>query len=65
VDPRDVFSHPVSKGLVEMVSIVFTRVRGIGILRSSALPWCSEVFCALAHIHSPRIGVWCLRCAAS
>jgi hypothetical protein len=28
VDPGDVFSHPVSEGVVEMVSILFTRVRG-------------------------------------
>jgi hypothetical protein len=35
VDPRDVFPHPVSKGVVEMVSFLFTQMRGIGILRSS------------------------------
>jgi hypothetical protein len=35
VDPRDVFSHPVSEGVVEMVSILFTRLRGIEILRTS------------------------------
>src|SRR5215211_3597981 len=36
-----------------------------GVLGSSALPWCSDVFCAMAHIHSPKTGVCCLRCVAS
>src|SRR5215210_6030392 len=31
-----------------------------GVLRSSALPWCPDVFCALAHIHSPRTQVCCI-----
>jgi hypothetical protein len=35
VDPRDVLPLPVSEGVVEMVSILFTRVRGIEILGNS------------------------------
>src|SRR5215218_619158 len=37
----------------------FSEVRTHGVLRSSALSWCSEVFCAMAHIHSPKTGVGC------
>src|SRR5829696_5733001 len=40
---------------------LFTRLRGMGFLGSSALPWCSSVLCAMAHIHSPKTGVCCLR----
>jgi hypothetical protein len=36
-----------------------------GVLRSSAHSWCSDVFCAIAHIHSPKTGVCCPRCVAS
>src|SRR5215208_6556140 len=36
-----------------------------GVLRSSAHSWYSDVFCAMAHIHSPRAGVCCARCVAS
>src|SRR5215212_5991034 len=35
-----------------------------GVLRSSALPWGSDVLCAMAHIHSPHTGVCCLRYVA-
>ncbi len=31
MDPRNVFSRPVSEGFVEMVSILFTLVRGMDI----------------------------------
>src|SRR5215212_11691856 len=40
---------------------LFTQVRGIRILGSSALPWCSGALCFMAHIHSPHTGVCCLR----
>src|SRR5215211_2857688 len=33
----------------------------MGILGSSVLPWCSVVLSAMAHIHSPKTGVCCLR----
>jgi hypothetical protein len=36
-----------------------TALRNDGVLRSSALLWCSAVFCAMAHIHSPHAGVCC------
>jgi hypothetical protein len=36
-----------------------------GVLGSSALSWCSEVLCALAHIHSPHTGVSCVRYVVS
>jgi hypothetical protein len=38
---------------------LFTLVLGRGFLRRSALPWCSDVLCAIAHIHSASTGVWC------
>src|SRR5829696_2452263 len=60
---------PVSKSMevlqLTQRSGLFTGVRGIGILRSSAHSWYSEVFCAMAHIHSPQAGVCCARCVAS
>jgi hypothetical protein len=34
------------------------------VLGSSALLWCSDVFCAMAHIYWPETGVWCLRYVA-
>jgi hypothetical protein len=34
-------------------------------LRSSVLPWVSDVLCAMTHIHSPKTGVCCLRYVAS
>jgi hypothetical protein len=40
------------------------KVQLDGVLRSSVLPWCSEVLCALAHIHSLHTGVCCLRYVA-
>jgi hypothetical protein len=43
----------------ECVEWGFSEVRTHGVLRSSALSWCSEVFCAMAHIHSPKTGVGC------
>src|SRR5215216_3495923 len=46
-------------------SPLFTRVRRIGILRSSELPWCSGVLCATAHIHPPHTGVCCSRYGGS
>src|SRR5215208_6690163 len=49
----------------ECVEWAFSEVRTHGVLRSSALSWCSEVFCAMAHIHSPHTGVCCLRYVAS
>src|SRR5215211_1320532 len=39
----------------------FPNSFGIRILRSSALPWYSDVFCAMAHIHSPQTVVGCSR----
>jgi hypothetical protein len=35
VDPRNVFPSPVSEGVVEMVSVLFTQVLRSGILGSS------------------------------
>jgi hypothetical protein len=35
-----------------------------GVLRSSALPRCSGLFCAMAHILPPHTGVCCLRYVA-
>jgi hypothetical protein len=35
VDPRNVFPSPVSEGVVEMVSVLFTQVLRRGILRTS------------------------------
>jgi len=40
---------------------LFTEVRGILILGSSAYSWHSDVFCAMAHIHSSRTRVCCVR----
>jgi hypothetical protein len=37
----------------------------IGILGSSVLSWCSDVFRALEHIHLPHTGVSFLRYVAS
>src|SRR5215212_1325414 len=37
------------------------ELRLLGILGSSELPWCSDVFCAMAHIHPPQTRVCCLR----
>jgi hypothetical protein len=45
--------------------VEFYEVRRDGVLRSSALSWCSDVFCALEHIHSPHTGVSYLRYVAS
>jgi hypothetical protein len=39
----------------------FSEVRQLCVLRSSALPWCADAFCALAHIHLPHTEVCCLR----
>jgi len=36
-----------------IVEGVFSEVRIHGVLRSSAHSWCSDVFCAMAHIHLP------------
>ena len=33
------------------------ELRYNGVLRSSALPWCTGVFCAMAHIHCPKTRV--------
>src|SRR5215217_1179073 len=41
------------------------ELRHNGVLRSSALPWCSGALCSMAHIHSPQTGVCCLRYVAS
>src|SRR5215218_10693040 len=35
------------------------ELRHNGVLRSSVHSWCSDVFCAMAHIHSPRTRVCC------
>jgi hypothetical protein len=47
------FQNPADPTRSFLAMSLFTGVRGIGILGSSALCWCSEVFCAMAHIHSP------------
>ena len=49
----------------ECVEEEFCELRHNGVLRSSGLPWGSDVFCAPAHIHSPKPGVCCLRYVAS
>jgi hypothetical protein len=49
--------HTVSEG-------EFCELRVYGVLRSSALLWCSDVLCALEHIHDPQTGVGCLRYVA-
>jgi hypothetical protein len=35
----------------------FCELRLNGVLGNSALSWCSDVLCALAHIHSPHTRV--------
>src|SRR5829696_9052535 len=58
--------HDASRtSLAHLLMPLFTGVRGIGILGSSAHSWYSDVFCAMAHIHSPQAGVCCARCVAS
>src|SRR5215210_3417647 len=37
------------------------QLRLNGVLRSSALSWCYDTLCAMAHIHPPKTGVCCLR----
>src|SRR5215213_511980 len=49
------------KGPLSPTSPLFTGVRRIGILGSSAYSWHSDVFCAMAHIHSSRTRVCCVR----
>src|SRR5215217_2154423 len=39
----------------------YAELRLHGVLGSSVLPWCSVVLSAMAHIHSPKTGVCCLR----
>jgi hypothetical protein len=48
-----------------VVEVEFYELRVNGVLRSSAHSWYSDVFCAMAHIHSPQAGVCCARCVAS
>jgi hypothetical protein len=45
-----------------VASAIFTP--GCGVLRSTALPWCSGPLCAMSHIHSPHTWVCCLRYVA-
>src|SRR5829696_6716861 len=65
--PRQGFTTPKRLHIVHRrePEPLFTGVRGIRILGSSAHSWYSEVFCAMAHIHSPQAGVCCARCVAS
>src|SRR5215203_4643297 len=39
----------------------FCELRVDGVLRSSSLSRCSDVLCAMAHIHFPKTRVRCLR----
>src|SRR5215203_5485778 len=48
-------------GAILPLTSLFTQRRGIGILGSSARPWCSGTLCAMAHIHPPQTRVCCLR----
>src|SRR5215217_2516273 len=41
----------------ECVEGKFCELRRDGVLGNSALSWCSDVLCALAHIHSPYTSV--------
>jgi hypothetical protein len=41
----------------EYVEGVFSELRPNGVPGNSALSWCSDVLCALAHIHSPHTSV--------
>src|SRR5215213_5100514 len=45
----------------ECVEWVFCELRPNGVLGSSGISWCSDVFCAIAHIHPPQTRVCCLR----
>src|SRR5215216_7071544 len=47
------------------VFCMFAELPLYGVLGSSAPSWCSDVFCAIAHIHSPQRGVCCVRYVAS
>src|SRR5215212_10622131 len=49
----------------ECVEWGFSEVRIHGVLGSSAVSWCSGTLCDMAHIHSPKTGVCCLRYVAS
>jgi hypothetical protein len=67
IRPRLVCSsllHLRSSWMVNSANFAFTVLRSSFTSRA-ALPWCSDVLCALAHIHSTQTRVRCVRCVAN
>ena len=65
--PRLVYSsllHLRTSWKENSANFAFTVLRSSFTSRA-ALPWCSDVLCALAHIHSTQTRVGCVRCVAN
>jgi hypothetical protein len=60
VDPRNVFPSPVSEGVVEMVSVLFTQVLRMGILGSCAFRLSPKFAPGLERWHHACGGEGCL-----
>jgi hypothetical protein len=58
VDPRNVFPSPVSEGVVEMVSVLFTQVLRMRILGSSRSRSSQKFATREQRPSNPKYAVW-------